>query len=96
MMEQLERLLLVASGAELSPENVVTHAWTTERTAQLGAVLQKMLRGCTEGAVSVTTGLVTSTSRFALQVRRAPWLCICIGFRAESAACLLLSRPSHA
>ena len=70
-MEQLERLLLVASGVELSPEHVVTHVWTTERTTQLGAVLQRMLRGCTEGAVGVTTGLVTSTSRFALQVRWA-------------------------
>ena len=71
-MEQLERLLLVASGAQLSPEDVTTHAWTTGRTAALGAVLQKMLRGCTEGAVSVTTGLVTSISRFALQARPVP------------------------
>ena len=43
-------------------------SWTSERTAYLGAVLQKMLRGYTEAAVSVTSTLVTFVSRFALQV----------------------------
>ena len=43
--------------------------WTSERTAYLGTVLQKMLRGYTEAAVSVTSALVTFVSRFALQVR---------------------------
>lgn len=42
--------------------------WTSERTAYLGTVLQKMLRGYTEAAVSVTSTLVTFVSRFALQV----------------------------
>lgn len=49
-------------------------SWTAERTAYLGLVLQKMLRGYTEAAVSVTSSLVTFVSRFALQVGSlAPW-----------------------
>ena len=42
--------------------------WTPERTAYLGTVLQNMLRGYTEAAVTVTSALVTFVSRFALQV----------------------------
>ena len=64
-------MLLVASGAELSAADVTAHAWTTERTASLGAVLQSLLHGYTEGAITVTTNLVTLISRFALQVRAA-------------------------
>ncbi len=36
--------------------------------AYLGLVLQKMLRGYTEAAVSFTSSLVTFVSRFAVQV----------------------------
>ena len=43
-------------------------SWTAERTTYLGLVLQKMLRGYTEAAVSITSSLVTVVSRFALQV----------------------------
>ena len=68
MMDQVERLLLVASGAELSAADVTAHAWTTERTAALGGVLQNALHGYTEGAITVTTNLVTLISRFVLQV----------------------------
>ena len=39
-----------------------------ERTTYLGTVLQNMLRGYTDAAVSFTTGLLTFISRFALQV----------------------------
>ena len=42
-------------------------AWSLERTSYLGTVLQKMMRGYTEAAVSFTTGLLTFISRFALQ-----------------------------
>ena len=42
-------------------------AWSLERTSYLGTVLQKMMRGYTEAAVSYTTGLLTFISRFALQ-----------------------------
>ncbi len=45
--------------------------WTTERTAALGGVLQSALHGYTEGAITVTTGLVTLISRFVLQVCRS-------------------------
>ena len=82
MMDQIERLLLVASGAELSPADLHVHAWTSQRTAHLGGVLQQMLRGYTEGAISVTTGLVTSISRFVLQARAPPRL----AFTRRSAA----------
>ncbi len=47
---------------------LVPKRWTTERTAALGGVLQSALHGYTEGAISVTTGLVTLISRFVLQV----------------------------
>ena len=68
MMDQVERVLLVASGAELSAADVTAHAWTTDRTAALGAVLQNLLHGYTEGAITLTTNLVTLISRFVLQV----------------------------
>ncbi|CAL8468128.1 g7667 [Coccomyxa elongata] len=72
MMEQLERFLLVASGDELTgaigTNGAQWHSWTAERTAYLGLVLQKMLRGYTEAAVSFTSSLVTFVSRFAVQV----------------------------
>ncbi|EIE20668.1 hypothetical protein COCSUDRAFT_48360 [Coccomyxa subellipsoidea C-169] len=67
MMEQLERFLLVASGDELTgaphlraigTNGAQWHSWTAERTAYLGLVLQKMLRGYTEAAVSFTSSLV--------------------------------------
>ena len=48
-------------------------SWNAERTAYLGLVLQKMLRGYTEAAVSITSSLVTVVSRFALQVSQN-WL----------------------
>ena len=48
------------------------HSWTAERTAYLGLVLQKMLRGYTEAAVSFTSSLVTFVSRFAVQARPFP------------------------
>ncbi|KAK9803415.1 hypothetical protein WJX72_009498 [[Myrmecia] bisecta] len=71
VMEQVERLLLVASGDELSSaigSSTEAHVWTIERTQYLGTVMQKMLRGYTEAAVSVTSGLVSFISRFAIQV----------------------------
>ncbi|CAL5219585.1 g1445 [Coccomyxa viridis] len=72
MMDQLERFMLVASGDELTgtlgSNGPQWQEWTSERTAYLGTVLQKMLRGYTEAAVSVTSALVTFVSRFALQV----------------------------
>lgn len=43
-------------------------AWTHDRTLYLGHVLQKMLRGYTDAAVSITSNLVTIISRFAVQV----------------------------
>ena len=46
--------------------------WTSERTAYLGSVLQTMLRGYTEAAVSFTTALVKFISRFAVQARARP------------------------
>ena len=47
---------------------LVPYRWTTERTAALGGVLQNLLHGYTEGAITVTTNLVTLISRFVLQV----------------------------
>ena len=44
-MDQLERVLSVASGDELAIKHADVHAWTAERTAALGTVLQKLLRG---------------------------------------------------
>lgn len=67
VMDQLERLLAVASGQELSAK-AGGAAWTSARTADLGAVLQKLLKGYTETAISVTSGLITSITRFAVQV----------------------------
>lgn len=47
-------------------------AWTHDRTLYLGHVLQKMLRGYTDAAVSITSNLVTIISRFAVQVGTHP------------------------
>ena len=52
----------------LGTDGAQWQSWTAERTAYLGLVLQKMLRGYTEAAVSITSSLVTVVSRFALQV----------------------------
>jgi hypothetical protein len=90
-MDQVERLLLVASGDDLVSAGLASSAgagasasaaarsaaaaarshfaaWTPDRTAYLGAVLQRMLRSYTETAITVTSALVSSVSRFALQV----------------------------
>lgn len=45
----------------------VWQAWSLDRSAYLGTVLQKMMRGYTDAAVSFTTGLLTFISRFAVQ-----------------------------
>ena len=42
--------------------------WTHDRTLYLGHVMQKMLRGYTDAAVSITSNLLTIVSRFAVQV----------------------------
>ena len=92
VMDQVERLLLVASGDELVSAGLASSAggaassasaaaraasaaarshfaaWTPDRTAYLGTVLQRMLRSYTETAITVTSALVSSVSRFALQV----------------------------
>ncbi|KAK9826469.1 hypothetical protein WJX81_002640 [Elliptochloris bilobata] len=74
IMEQLERLLLIASGDDLAGALSAAGGsqwqtpWTSERTAYLGTVLQTMLRGYTEAAVGFTTALVKFISRFAVQV----------------------------
>ena len=47
---------------------VTLQAWTQERTAYLGTVLSKMLRGYTDAAVSFTSTLLSFISRFAIQV----------------------------
>ncbi len=68
VMEQLERVLSVASGDELAAAaSGAAGEWTAARTAALGAVLQKLLRGYTDIAISVTSGLITSITRFAVQ-----------------------------
>jgi len=90
-MDQVERLLLVASGDDLVSAGLQASsaaaassssaaaraaaaarshfaAWTPDRTAYLGAVLQRMLRSYTETAITVTSALVSSVSRFAVQV----------------------------
>lgn len=66
-MDQLERLLAVASGQELKA-NTGGSAWTTARTASLGAILQKLLRGYIDTAIKITSSLITSITRFAVQV----------------------------
>ena len=43
-------------------------AWTQERTAYLGVVLSKMLQGYTNAAVTLTSGLISAISHFAVQV----------------------------
>ncbi|DBB10731.1 TPA: hypothetical protein ACH3X3_007221 [Trebouxia sp. C0006] len=69
VMDQVERAMLVASGDAASGKLVAdSHAWTHDRTLYLGHVLQKMLRGYTDAAVSITSNLVTIISRFAVQV----------------------------
>jgi len=50
----------------------LVQAWTHDRTLYLGHVLQKMLRGYTDAAVSITSNLVTIISRFAVQVPTHP------------------------
>jgi len=50
----------------------ILQAWTHDRTLYLGHVLQKMLRGYTDAAVSITSNLVTIISRFAVQVGTHP------------------------
>ena len=46
-------------------------AWTNARTMYLGNVLSKMLRGYTDAAISLTSGLLTAFSKFAVQVSAA-------------------------
>ncbi len=69
-MEQLERVLLVASGEDFAMQAAnEAQLWTAQRTAALGSVLQNLLRGYTDTAISLTSNLITSTTRFAVQVR---------------------------
>lgn len=68
IMDQVERFLLVAAGDEAVAKGVAWAAWTPDRAAYLGTVLQRLLRGYTDTAVSVTSALVSSVSRFAVQV----------------------------
>jgi len=68
VMDQVERLLSVASGDDLAAASAATAGeWTTARVAALGSVLQNLLRDSTEIAISVTSGLLTSITRFAVQ-----------------------------
>lgn len=67
-MDQVERFLLVAAGDEAVAKGVTWARWTPDRAAYLGTVLQRLLRGYTDTAVSVTSALVSSVSRFAVQV----------------------------
>ena len=81
----------------IGTEGAQWQSWTAERTAYLGLVLGKMLRGSTEAAVSITSSLVTVVSRFALQVGRSPfliyWSVWILGSRQLSnLTCVLLSQ----
>lgn len=91
-MDQLERLLAVASGEELSAKAGVA-VWTSARTADLGAVLQKLLRGYTDTAISVTSSLITSITRFAVQASThiRTFTCILRCTHVESLATSFLS-----
>ncbi|KAK9803350.1 hypothetical protein WJX73_007055 [Symbiochloris irregularis] len=70
VMDQIERLMLVASGDELGSmrTSAAVQAWTPERTQYLGTVLHRMLRSYTDSAVNLTTNLLAVISRFAVQV----------------------------
>lgn len=68
VMDQVERLMLVASGDEMGAQmSTQMQAWTAERTQYLGMVLQRMLRSYTDSAVNLTTNLLSFISRFAVQ-----------------------------
>jgi predicted PurR-regulated permease PerM len=66
MMDQLERVLSVASGDQLAYTGNAAE-WTAQRTQAMAGVLHKLLHTYTDTAISVTTGLVTSITRFAVQ-----------------------------
>ena len=72
---------------------VALQAWTQERTAYLGTVLSKMLRGYTDAAVSFTSTLLSFISRFAIQVSRAARQIGCSSGAVPSAASVVVSQP---
>lgn len=75
IMDQLERVLSVASGDQLAMEHTAAAGeWTANRTAAMAGVLHKLLHTYTETAISVTSGLITSITRFAVQVPALLWL----------------------
>jgi len=88
-MEQIERVLSVASGDELAKAHAVD--WTSGRTAAMAGVLHKLLHTYTETAISVTSGLITSITRFAVQVIDLPSRPV---LPARAALCVRSALPS--
>lgn len=69
IMEQFERLLLLASSENImEASSSLGQVWTADRTHKLGMVMQKLLRGYTEAAVSFTSALLSFVTRFTLQL----------------------------
>lgn len=75
IMDQLERFLVIASTGDVTQalDFAALDALSAEaRTAYLGSALQKVLRQYTNAAASLTTDILSFTSRFAIQVSFFP------------------------
>jgi len=69
IMESLERFVRLATSSDLASALSPTpgREWTIERSTQLGLAVSKLLKGYTTTAATVTAGMLSSVTKFALQ-----------------------------
>lgn len=53
----------------MRPMRVMRQAWTAERSVSLGLAVSTMLKGYTTTAAKITAQLLSSVTKFAVQVR---------------------------
>jgi hypothetical protein len=69
-MESIEKAIYLASSSDLTVAASNMQAWTAERSVQLGMAVSSMLKGYTTTAAKVTGQLLSSVTKFAVQVGR--------------------------
>lgn len=72
IMESLEKIVILATTNDITAATAATaqngQAWTAERSVALGLAVSGMLKGYTTTAAKITAGIVSSVTKFALQV----------------------------
>ncbi|KAJ9522992.1 hypothetical protein QJQ45_023838, partial [Haematococcus lacustris] len=68
IMESLEKGIYLASSSDITTAAANTQAWTAERSVQLGLAVSSMLKGYTTTAAKITGQLLSSVTKFAVQM----------------------------